>query len=470
MSPLDLSLRFLQSQPDNRLVALARDGHERAFEALVRRYRSALLAYCRRLAPRGTSAEDILQQALLQAWKALNAGSEVRDPRAWLYRIVHNVGISTLRAAGELPEGFFPVEGTIGVEQQVEQKIAAREALAGLAALPELQRQVMVSTAIDGASHEEIASALGLSSGSVRGLIYRARASLRAAAAAVIPAPVIDWALRQPYKPGRSAAIYETIAGGGTAGLAGAGSSGLIGGGSAGFSALIVKGGALLAAGAIAGATAIVVGHQVHHHGSSVGSAAGAAAHVQRIDAEPTASESRAIETGQSGSRGSLRKGSNGSATSPSGRRGRSGNGRSGGDGRHDGTGDGGSGRGSSGGHDGSGGGSDGRGGGSDGGSSGSGGGGGDGGATTASIGIDGTSSGSGTNGRGGSGDGGSSGSSGGGSSSGSSDGGSTSTTSGGGTSTNGSSDGGSSSGPSDVGSSGGSDGGSLTTPTTGGY
>ena len=73
--------------------------------------------------------------------------------------------------------------------------MAAREALAGLAALPDLQRQVMVSTALDGASHEEVATALGLSTGSVRGLIYRARSTLRAAAAAVIPAPVIEWAL-----------------------------------------------------------------------------------------------------------------------------------------------------------------------------------------------------------------------------------------------------------------------------------
>src|SRR5436305_936260 len=69
MSPLAISLRFLQTQPDQRLVELARAGHERAFEALVRRYRGALLAYCRRVAPNGTSSEDILQQALLQAWR-----------------------------------------------------------------------------------------------------------------------------------------------------------------------------------------------------------------------------------------------------------------------------------------------------------------------------------------------------------------------------------------------------------------
>jgi len=242
MSPLAISLRFLQTQPDQRLVELARAGHERAFEALVRRYRGPLLAYCRRLASRGASPEDILQQGLLQAWRALNGGAEVRDARAWLYRIVHNVAISALRSSGELPEGVVPEAGP-GVEQLVEQRMAAREALAGLAALPELQRRVMVSTALDGASHEEIAAALGLSSGSVRGLIYRARSTLRAAAAAVIPTPVIEWAL----------------------GDAGATSAGLAGAGSAGLGALILKGGTIIALGAVAGTTAVVVGDRSHH-------------------------------------------------------------------------------------------------------------------------------------------------------------------------------------------------------------
>ena len=244
MSPLAISLRFLQTQPDQRLVELARAGHERAFEALVCRYRGALLAYCRRRAPRGTSPEDILQQGLLQAWKALSSGSEVRDARAWLYRIVHNVAISALRTNGEHPEGLLAGPGEPAVEQLVEQRMAAPEALEGLAALPDLQRRVMVSTALDGASHEETAAALGLSSGSVRGLIYRARSTLRAAAAALIPPPVIDWALGD--------------AGGSSAGFAGAGGAGL--------GAVVLKGSTILAVGAVAGTAAIVAGPHSHGH------------------------------------------------------------------------------------------------------------------------------------------------------------------------------------------------------------
>ncbi len=185
----------------------------------MRRYRRPLLAYCRRVGSAGTNAEDTLQQALLQAWSAIRTGVEVRDPRAWLYRIVHNVAVSNQRRPVLIPVEMRDTAGANGADLEAEQRMAARDALAGLAALPDLQREVMVGTAVDGMSHEELASALGLSSGAVRGLIYRARATLRAAAAAITPGPVISWALRSGSGPG--AGFYEALAGGGTAGIGG---------------------------------------------------------------------------------------------------------------------------------------------------------------------------------------------------------------------------------------------------------
>lgn len=250
MSPLALSLRLLQAQPDERLLALARAGHEPAFEALVRRYRRELLAYCRRVASPQASAEDILQQALLQAWHALARGTDVRDARAWLYRIVHNSAISAARRLGEDSAQLGNTVSAVEVEHVVEQRLAAREALAGVAALPELQREVMLGTAVQGRSHEEMAASLGLTSGSVRGLLYRARSTLRAAAAAVIPTPLIEWAARQ-----------QTGTGGGSAGVVDA----LAGGGSAGVAGAVLKGGAIVTvAGALAGTAAVVATHRIH--------------------------------------------------------------------------------------------------------------------------------------------------------------------------------------------------------------
>jgi RNA polymerase sigma factor (sigma-70 family) len=273
LSPLALSLRFLQTQSDAQLTALARAGHERAFEALVRRYRQQLLAYCRRIGSPGTNAEDTLQQALLQAWTAIRTGVEVRDPRAWLYRIVHNVAITNQRRPALIPVELRDTPGTNGADDEAEQRMAARDALAGLAALPDLQREVMVGTAVDGLSHEQLATALGLSSGAVRGLIYRARATLRAAAAAILPGPVISWSLRSGT--GHSTGLYEALGGGGSAGIGG----------------LLIKGGAIAAtAGAIATATGISTSHKAVHHRATTTAATG---EHRLVHAQPTASTAR---------------------------------------------------------------------------------------------------------------------------------------------------------------------------------
>src|SRR5947209_13141600 len=115
-----LSLKFVESQPDSGVVALARAGHERALETLVRRYRSELLASCRRVAPEAASAEDVLQQTLLQAWRALQSGTEVRDVRPWLYRIAHNVAVSLGRAHLPAPCALDDVEATHDTAQVCE--------------------------------------------------------------------------------------------------------------------------------------------------------------------------------------------------------------------------------------------------------------------------------------------------------------------------------------------------------------
>ena len=205
------------------------DEHE--FAEVVRLHRPALLGYARRIARTDAAAEDAVQQALLQAWVALQREDvDIREVRPWLYRIVHNTTVSALRRPR-----FEPFDGDAAVvsrpaDAEFEIRQEVRETFAGLAALPELQRNVMLSTAVDGRSHEQIAAAYGLTKGAVRGLIYRARASLRAAVAAVTPAPVVAWLARHRVAPGHGAAAGEALAGAGagSAGLAGVFKSGAI--------------------------------------------------------------------------------------------------------------------------------------------------------------------------------------------------------------------------------------------------
>src|SRR3954449_27356 len=221
MSPL-LSHAILRAQTDERLIELARERHERAFEVLVERYRKPLHRNVRGLLPEAR-AEDAVQQTFINAWTALQRGVEVREPRAWLYRVAHNAALNALRVHGyeyaELQESLR--SHLAGPEEDHERRWVMRRTLAGLAALPEAQREALLRTAVEGRSQEQVAAELGLSEGAVRGLVYRARTALRTAATALTPSPLLGWAVAfaSGGEPSSTTErIAEVAAGGGTAG------------------------------------------------------------------------------------------------------------------------------------------------------------------------------------------------------------------------------------------------------------
>jgi RNA polymerase sigma factor (sigma-70 family) len=217
-------MRLLAAQSDQRLLELARRGHERAFEAVVQRYRRPLLRYCARMGLQDGAAEDVLQLALLRAWLALERQVEIRELRPWLFRIVHNTAVNALRGSRE--DRHAPVEDADGhartaVESELERRIALRDALTGVAALPQMQRQAIVLSAFGGHSQEEVAEVLGVTDGAVRGLLYRARATLRGAAAAFTPQPLISWACGAGAAPPAAERLAELSGPVGAAGMAG---------------------------------------------------------------------------------------------------------------------------------------------------------------------------------------------------------------------------------------------------------
>jgi RNA polymerase sigma factor (sigma-70 family) len=204
---------LLRAQTDERLVALVQDGHERAFVAIVERYRRPLLGVTRQLVG-DARAEDVLQQAFLNAWAALGRGAEVRHLRGWLHQIVRNAAVAA-HVPGEapLPETMIDHRDTPG---RVEERLLIAQTLENLAALPDHQRAAIIKTAMEGRSREEVASSLGVTEGAVRAMLHRARTTLRAAATAITPLPLAVWAANAADRGA------EVAAGGGAAGLAAA--------------------------------------------------------------------------------------------------------------------------------------------------------------------------------------------------------------------------------------------------------
>jgi RNA polymerase sigma factor (sigma-70 family) len=216
MSPR-LSDALLRSQSDERLVALAGEGHERAFTTLVERHRKPLVAFARRLADEDRG-EDVVQQGLMQAWAALRSGTEVTHVRGWLYEIVRRAAWkATARTRDAHPLGL-DVAGGVDPAAAAEDRESFDDLVARVADLPVRQREALLQMTVGGHSRDEVAGRLGVSAGAVRQLVHRARTTLRTAATAVTPWPLVAWAARGSAPGGMSDRMGDLVAGAGSAG------------------------------------------------------------------------------------------------------------------------------------------------------------------------------------------------------------------------------------------------------------
>ncbi|MEN3273792.1 MAG: hypothetical protein V7636_2553 [Actinomycetota bacterium] len=181
----------LRTQTDDRLVDLVREGNDRAFEAIVHRYRGPLLRYCRRFLSQAR-AEDAVQQTFVNAVAALRDGHAEINLRPWLYRIAHNAALNVLRQAGADHEELSEqIDGVETPPQAFERGDRFRSVVAAVRDLPDRQRDAIVLQALEGRSYEEIASELGVTGGAVRQLLNRARTTLREGVTAITPPALV---------------------------------------------------------------------------------------------------------------------------------------------------------------------------------------------------------------------------------------------------------------------------------------
>ena len=88
---------LLRLQSDERLIALVRRGNHAAFEMLVSRYQSRLLAFCRHMLGSREDAEDVLQEVFAASFNAILSDDRPINVRPWLYRIARNRSLNHLR-------------------------------------------------------------------------------------------------------------------------------------------------------------------------------------------------------------------------------------------------------------------------------------------------------------------------------------------------------------------------------------
>jgi RNA polymerase sigma-70 factor (ECF subfamily) len=172
----------MESRSEESLIRAAALGDRLAFDELVRRHLRALLRYATRLTGSPTTAEDITQETFLAAWAGLPRFAFRSSFRTWLFTIAtrKTIDLERRRAAVVLPDETFETMAvsTPGpLAQTVEHSLF--EALhRELGRLGYHARACWWLREVEGLSHQEIATALSISRGSVRGHLQRARAQL----------------------------------------------------------------------------------------------------------------------------------------------------------------------------------------------------------------------------------------------------------------------------------------------------
>ena len=150
--------------------------------ALYKQHAGELLRFAWHRLGRLEDAEDAVQATFLSAHRVLAEGERVREPRAWLFRILRNECLTRLamtKRRGVHEElGEWHADSRASVADQMESNDEFDVAVALLATLPEQQREAMVLREWLGMSAIETAEVLDVTPQGVDALVYRARKSL----------------------------------------------------------------------------------------------------------------------------------------------------------------------------------------------------------------------------------------------------------------------------------------------------
>ena len=140
-----------------------------------------LLNYAYRLTSDMKRAEDIVQEALVRAWKhADKLGSDERPLRPWLFTVVAHLAIDGHRAELTRPKEsggirYEPPEDSFDLEQTIQ----GWEIFKALSSLSDSHREIIIETYYKGRSAIEAAESLCIPIGTVKSRMYHALRSLR---------------------------------------------------------------------------------------------------------------------------------------------------------------------------------------------------------------------------------------------------------------------------------------------------
>lgn len=170
---------------ETRLVVRFRDGDARAMDTLFDRYADRVLGLAVRLTETREDAEEVAQEAFIRAFRqARQFRGEAAQFGPWLLAIVRNLSLDRRRQL-RLPSLSLDAPGSEWITSpgdtylQVVEREERATLFAGLNALPEEWRTVLILCDLEEIPHADAAHVLGRSTAATKSLLYRARRALR---------------------------------------------------------------------------------------------------------------------------------------------------------------------------------------------------------------------------------------------------------------------------------------------------
>lgn len=170
---------------ENDIVARAREGDAAAFEAIIVTFRDRLFGLALGILKNRAIAEDVVQDALIKAFKALPGFRGESRLYTWLYRITVNTAHNYIRAGAkggdvDLEEVAPVIESDDPDPAEITSNRELGEAIQeAIAKLPTRQREVFLLHYFEQLTHREIADALGITEGAVKANFFHAIQKLK---------------------------------------------------------------------------------------------------------------------------------------------------------------------------------------------------------------------------------------------------------------------------------------------------
>jgi RNA polymerase sigma-70 factor (ECF subfamily) len=192
--------RAREAVEDRALIVKAQSGDHAAFRALVERHQRRAFSVAFALVRDENDARELVQDAFLRVFKSLDSFEGTSSFFTWLYRIITNLSIDLIRKPSrqvapldenqadreDADSPLFPlvsrIDGADPADAVRRREIGARLQTA-LDALPPYHRSVIVMREVEGLSYEEMATASGVSKGTIMSRLFHARQKLQRALA-----------------------------------------------------------------------------------------------------------------------------------------------------------------------------------------------------------------------------------------------------------------------------------------------